>query len=81
MGFPKSSFCIHNLIFDGIPLQHNCNSGGWKNTQNLMVCGFTPNSLVNCEIRARRESNTNNNQYSEVATGSVTTSCPAGKYL
>jgi len=48
--------------------------------QNLKVCGFTPNTLVNCEIRARRESNSNNNQNSEVTTGSVTTPCPAGIY-
>jgi len=34
--------------------------------------------MVNCEIRARRESNSNNKN-SEMATGSVTTPCPAGK--
>jgi len=48
--------------------------------QNLKVCEFTPNTLVNCQIRARRESNSNNNQNSEVVAGSVTTPCPAGKY-
>jgi len=37
--------------------------------------------MINCEIRARRESNSNNNRTSEVATDSVTTPCPAGKYL
>jgi len=63
-------------------VQYNCNSGGWKNiSSNKQVCGFTPNTLVNCEIRARRESNSKNNRNSEVATGSVTTPCPAGKYL
>jgi len=48
---------------------------------NKQVCGLTPNTLVNCDIRARRESNSNNNKNSEVATSSVTTPCPAGKYL
>jgi len=81
MAFSTISVCVHNLIFDAIPLQYNCNSGGWKNIQNLKVCGFMPNTLVNCEIRARRESNSNNNINSEVATHSVTTLCPAGKYL
>jgi len=72
---------MHNLMFDAIPLQYNCKSGGWKNIQNLKVCGFTPNTMVNCEIRARRESNSDNNQNSKVAAGSVTTPCPAGNYL
>jgi len=66
-------------------LQYNCSSGDWKNfttnQQYLKVCGFTPNTLVNCDIRARRESNSNNNRNSGVATGSVTTPCPTGKYL
>jgi len=62
-------------------LQYNCNSGGWENIpSDKQVCEFTPNTLVNCEIRARRESNSNNNKNSEVATISVTTPCPAGKY-
>jgi len=81
LGLPKTSVCI-TIIFKVIPLQYNCNSGGWRNIpSNKQVCGFTPNTLVNCEIRARRESNSNNNRNSEVATHSVTTPCPAGKYL
>jgi len=52
-------------------LQYNCNSGGWKNIpSDKQVCGFTPNTLANCEIRARRESNSNGNKDSEVATDS-----------
>jgi len=63
-------------------LQYNCNSGGWKNLpSNKKACGFTPNTLVNCEIRATRRNNANNNQNSEVATDSVTTPCPAGKSI
>jgi len=63
-------------------LQYNCNSGGWKNIPSeKQVCGFTQNTLVNCEIRARRESNSNNNRNSEVATDSVTSPCPAGNLL
>jgi len=70
------------MIFDAISLQYNCNSGGWKNIpSDKQVCECTPNTLVNCEIRARRESNSNNNQNSEVTANSVTTPCPAGKYL
>jgi len=63
--------------------QYHCNAGGWKNIpSDKQVCEFTPNTLIDCEIRARRESNSNNNnRNSEVATGSVTTSCPAGKHL
>jgi len=80
LGLPKTSVCII-ITFDLIPLQYNCNSGGWKNIPNLKVCGFTPNTLVNCEIRARRESNSNNNQNSKVATASVATLCPVGNYL
>jgi len=55
-------------------LQYNCNSGGWKSIpSDKQVCGFTPNTLVNCEIRARRESNSNGNKDSEIATDSETT--------
>jgi len=55
-------------------LQYTCNSGGWKNIPlNKLVCEFTPNTLVNCEIRARRESNSNGNKNSELATDSGTT--------
>jgi len=55
-------------------LQYNCNSGGWKNIpSDKQICEFTPNTLVNCEIRARRESNSNGNKDSEVATDSETT--------
>jgi len=58
----------------GLNLQYNCNSGGWKNIpSNKQVCGFTPDTLVNCEIRARRESNSNGNKYSEIAIDSETT--------
>jgi len=65
-----------------LTFQYNCNSGDWKNIpSNKQVCEFTSNTLVNCEIRARRENNSNNNRNSEVATDSVTTPCPAGKYL
>jgi len=82
MVFSKFLVCIHNLIFDAIPRQYKCNTGGWKNIpSNKQVCGFTPNTLINCKIRARRESNSNNNRNSAVATDSVTTPCPAGKYL
>jgi len=77
LGLLKTLVCI-TIIFNAIPLQYNCNSGGWNNIQNLKVCGFTPNTLVNCEIRARRDSNSINNQDSEVTTSSVTTPCPAG---
>jgi len=55
-------------------LQYNCNSSGWENIpSDKQVCEFTPNTLVNCEIRARRESNSNGNKDSEVATDSETT--------
>jgi len=55
-------------------LQYNCNSGSWKNIpSNKQVCEFTPNTLVNCEIRARSESNFNGNKDSETATHSETT--------
>jgi len=55
-------------------LQYSCNSGGWKNIpSDKQVCEFTPNTLVNCEIRARRESNSNGNKDSEIATDSETT--------
>jgi len=40
---------------------------------NKLVCEFTPNTLINCEIRARRESNSNGNKDSEIATDSETT--------
>jgi len=81
LGLSKTSVCI-TIIFNAIPLQYNCNSVGWKNIpSNKQVCGFTPNTLVNCEMRARRESSSNNNQNSKVATGSVTTPCSAGNYL
>jgi len=54
-----------------LAFQYNCNSGDWKNIPvTKELCGFTPNTLVNCEIRARRESNSND---------SMTTPCPAGK--
>jgi len=61
-----------NIIFLCIwILQYNCNSGGWKNIpSDKQVCEFTPNTLVNCEIRARRESNSNGNKNSEIATDS-----------
>jgi len=63
-------------------VQYNCNSGGWKNIpSDKQVCELTPNTLINCDIRARREDNSNNNRNSEVAMGSVTTPCPAGNYL
>jgi len=63
-----------------LTFQYNCNAGGWKNIpSDNQVCGFTPNTLVNCKIRARRESNSNNIRNSEVAAGSATTPCPAGK--
>jgi len=55
-------------------LQYNCNSGGWKNIpSNKQVCGFTPNTLVNCEIKARRENNSDGNKDSEIAADSETT--------
>jgi len=72
--------CVRNFLLS-YSFQYNCNSGGWKNIpSNKQVCEFISNTLVNCEIRARRESNSNNNKNSEVATGSLTTPCPAGKY-
>jgi len=55
-------------------LQYDCKSGGWKNIpSDKQVCEFIPNTLVNCEIRARRESNSNGNKDSETATDSETT--------
>jgi len=63
-----------------LAFQYKCNAGGWKNIpSDKQVCEFTPNNLVNCEIRARRESNSNNSRDSEVAADSVTTPCPTGK--
>jgi len=59
---------------NAIYLQYNCNSGGWKNIpSNKQVCEFTPNTLVSCEIRARRGSNSDGNKDSEIATDSETT--------
>jgi len=65
---------FNTLPRDFMLLQYNCNSDGWKNIpSDKQVCEFTPNTLVNCEIRARRESNSNSNKDSEIATDSETT--------
>jgi len=72
---PCTNYVLLVTIFDSTPLQYNCNSGGaWKNIpSNKQVCEFTPNTLVDCEIRARRESNSNGNKDSEIARDSETT--------
>jgi len=42
---------------------------------NKELCEYEPNELVTCDIRARRESNSQGNRDSEMSTDSVTTDC------
>jgi len=49
-------------------------TSGWRAVpEDNLVCGFTPSTLVECEIRARRECSCPGNRYSEVATDIVET--------
>jgi len=53
-----------------------CNSQTWmKVPDNKELCGYQPYGLVTCDIRARRESNSQGNKDSEISRDSVTTEC------
>jgi len=53
-----------------------CNSQTWINVpENKELCGYEPYELVTCDIRARRESNSQRNKDSEISKDSVTTDC------
>jgi len=46
-----------------------------KVPDNKELCGYEPDELVTCDIRARRESNSQWNRDSEISTDSVRTEC------
>jgi len=46
-----------------------------KVPDNKQLCGYEPDELVTCDIRARRESNSQGNRDSEISRDSVTTDC------
>jgi len=56
--------------------QVKCNSQTWiKFPDNKELCGYKPDELVTCDIRARRESNSQGNRNSEISRDSVRTDC------
>jgi len=60
--------------------QVKCNSQTWiKVPDNNELCEYQPYELVLCDIRARRESNSQENKDSEISRDSLTTDC-AGEY-
>jgi len=46
-----------------------------KVPDNKELCGYEPDKLVTCDIRARRDSNSQGNRDSEISRDSVTTDC------
>jgi len=56
--------------------QVKCNSQIWmKFPENKELCGYEPYEPVICDIRARRESNSQGNKDSEIFRKNVTTYC------
>jgi len=56
--------------------QIKCNSQTWIKFPDVKeLCGYEPYELVICDIRARRESNSQGNRDSEISRSNVRTEC------
>jgi len=72
----KSNATIYCICFSLFKYQVKCISQTWiKFPDNNQLCGYEPYELVTCDIRARRESNSQENKDSLISTDSVTTDC------